>query len=144
MPNVDPTPAAMPSARPSSSRREAVRRAVAEACDAIAPAWPLDQLIAVNPLWPLTHQPLGDVAAVLGAPVVLCAGFWLGPQPIIILAFFTILDAIAYPLFTLFSLIAVLAQLRPWRFTWHPWAGLLLVVGGSFFIVDALLTGFAK
>ena len=67
MPNVDPTPAAMPSARPSSSRREAVRRAVAEACDAIAPTWPLDQLIAVNPLWPLTHLGLGEVAAVQGA-----------------------------------------------------------------------------
>jgi uncharacterized protein YbcC (UPF0753/DUF2309 family) len=67
MPNVDPTRAAMPSARPSSSRREAVRRAVAEACDAIAPTWPLDQLIAVNPLWPLTHLGLGEVAAVQGA-----------------------------------------------------------------------------
>ena len=71
-------------------------------------------------------------------------GLWLGAQPIIILAFFTILDAIAYVLFTLFSLVAVLAQLRPWRFTWHPWAGLVLMVGGSLFLVDALLTGFAK
>ena len=53
-------------------------------------------------------------------------------------------DAIAYPAFALFSLVAVLAQLRPWRFTWHPWAGLLLMLGGSLFLVDALLTGFAK
>lgn len=66
MPNLDPVRVATPSTRPSSTR-EAVRRAVAEACDAIAPTWPLDQLIAVNPLWPLTHQPLGEVAAALGA-----------------------------------------------------------------------------
>lgn len=71
-------------------------------------------------------------------------GSWLGAQPIIILAFFTILDLLAYPLFTLISLVAVLAQLRPRRFTWHPWAGLVLMVGGSLFLVDALLTGFAK
>ena len=71
-------------------------------------------------------------------------GSWLGAQPIIILAFFTILDLLAYPLFTLFSLVAVLAQLRPWRLTWHPWAGLVLMVGGSLFLADALLTGFAK
>jgi hypothetical protein len=71
-------------------------------------------------------------------------GFWLGPQPIIILSFFTILDALAYPLFTIFSLVAVLAQLRPFRFTWHPWAALLLMIAGLFFITDALLKSFAR
>lgn len=37
------------------------------ACERIAPAWPLDQLIAVNPWWPLTEQPLAVVSARLAA-----------------------------------------------------------------------------
>lgn len=37
------------------------------ACARIAPAWPLDQLIAVNPWWPLVDQPMPEVAARLAA-----------------------------------------------------------------------------
>lgn len=33
----------------------------------IAPNWPLDQMIAVNPYWPLRHQPIEEVAARLKA-----------------------------------------------------------------------------
>ena len=40
---------------------------VQNACDLIAPAWPLDQMIAVNPWWKMTDQPLPDVSAKLAA-----------------------------------------------------------------------------
>ena len=33
----------------------------------IAPNWPLDQMIAVNPYWPLRHQRIEEVAARLQA-----------------------------------------------------------------------------
>ncbi|GAA5525405.1 hypothetical protein Maes01_01974 [Microbulbifer aestuariivivens] len=38
-----------------------------DACPRIAPAWPLDQLIAVNPWWPLVDEPLPEVSARLAA-----------------------------------------------------------------------------
>jgi uncharacterized protein YbcC (UPF0753/DUF2309 family) len=37
------------------------------ACSRIAPTWPLDRFIAVNPFWPLTHKPLPLVAGELAA-----------------------------------------------------------------------------
>nr|MDH4457949.1 Na-translocating system protein MpsB [Nevskia sp.] len=37
--------------------------ACAQACKAIAPAWPLDRAIAVNPHWSRTGLPLRRVAA---------------------------------------------------------------------------------
>jgi uncharacterized protein YbcC (UPF0753/DUF2309 family) len=40
---------------------------VERACARIAPTWPLDRFIAVNPFWPLTHQPLPEVAGDLAA-----------------------------------------------------------------------------
>jgi uncharacterized protein YbcC (UPF0753/DUF2309 family) len=49
----------------------ALREAAERACARIAPTWPLDRFIAVNPFWPLTNRPLpevaGDVAALSGA-----------------------------------------------------------------------------
>lgn len=46
----------------------AASRAAAErACERIAPTWPLDRFIAVNPFWPLTHKPLPEVAGELAA-----------------------------------------------------------------------------
>ncbi|WP_460885452.1 YbcC family protein [Pseudoduganella ginsengisoli] len=51
-----------------------VERACAEACSAIAPAWPLDRAIAVNPHWARIGMPLRRVAArmaVLGSIGVL-------------------------------------------------------------------------
>jgi uncharacterized protein YbcC (UPF0753/DUF2309 family) len=45
------------------------------ACARIAPTWPLDRFIAVNPFWPLTHKPLpevaGELAALSGARVLM-------------------------------------------------------------------------
>lgn len=41
--------------------------AVSAACDAIAPSWPLDRLIAVNPYWGFVHRPIEEAAATLGA-----------------------------------------------------------------------------
>ncbi|MBX3162155.1 MAG: DUF2309 domain-containing protein [Deltaproteobacteria bacterium] len=45
----------------------AVREAAARACARIAPTWPLDRFIAVNPFWPLTHRPVSEVAGELVA-----------------------------------------------------------------------------
>ena len=45
------------------------------ACARIAPTWPLDRFIAVNPFWPLTHKPIaevaGDLAALSGAHLLM-------------------------------------------------------------------------
>lgn len=40
-----------------------ISRACQQACDSIAPAWPLDQSIAVNPHWHRIQMPLRTVAA---------------------------------------------------------------------------------
>ena len=45
----------------------ALEDAVERACARIAPTWPLDRFIAVNPFWPLTHKPLPEVAGDLAA-----------------------------------------------------------------------------
>ena len=45
----------------------ASRDAAERACARIAPTWPLDRFIAVNPFWPLTHKPLPEVAADVAA-----------------------------------------------------------------------------
>ncbi len=42
-------------------------QAARQACQRIAPCWPLDKMIAVNPWWQLRHQTLVDVAANLAA-----------------------------------------------------------------------------
>ena len=49
--------------------------AVDRACASIAPTWPLDRFIAVNPFWPRTDKPLpevaGDLAALSGARLLM-------------------------------------------------------------------------
>jgi len=45
----------------------ALGRSVAQACQRIAPTWPLDQFIAVNPWWGFVDQPVATAAAQLGA-----------------------------------------------------------------------------
>lgn len=45
----------------------AVTDAADRACARIAPTWPLDRFIALNPFWPLTHKPLPEVAGELAA-----------------------------------------------------------------------------
>lgn len=42
---------------------EAIAQACQRACDSIAPTWPLDQSIAVNPHWKRIHLPVRTVAA---------------------------------------------------------------------------------
>jgi uncharacterized protein len=44
-----------------------LKAAADRACARIAPTWPLDRFIALNPFWPLTHKPLADVAGELAA-----------------------------------------------------------------------------
>ncbi|CAN5902853.1 YbcC family protein [soil metagenome] len=41
--------------------------AAERACARIAPTWPLDRFIALNPFWPLTHKPVSEVAGELAA-----------------------------------------------------------------------------
>ncbi len=50
-----------------SNERSNVRAAVEAACAKIAPAWPLDRMIAVNPYWGWTARPVHEAAAELGA-----------------------------------------------------------------------------
>lgn len=45
----------------------ALKDAVERACASIAPTWPLDRFIAVNPFWPRTDKPLPQVAGELAA-----------------------------------------------------------------------------
>ncbi|WKW12618.1 DUF2309 domain-containing protein [Pseudogemmatithrix spongiicola] len=47
--------------------RAQVRAHIDAACARIAPAWPLDRLIAVNPYWGWTDRPIADAAATIGA-----------------------------------------------------------------------------
>lgn len=61
------TPAiAVPASRPPAASAS-VEPAIAEACAAIAPTWPLDRFIAVNPFWGWVDRPLPEAAAHLGA-----------------------------------------------------------------------------
>lgn len=61
-----------PSAPPPPAE---VRAAVERACARIAPTWPLDRFIAVNPLWHRTERPLpvvaGELAALSGATLLM-------------------------------------------------------------------------
>ncbi|HUQ41425.1 MAG TPA: putative inorganic carbon transporter subunit DabA, partial [Candidatus Limnocylindrales bacterium] len=57
------------------SDHAALREAADRACARIAPTWPLDRFIAVNPFWPLTNRPLqevaGDLAALSGGRLIM-------------------------------------------------------------------------
>ncbi len=52
------------------------------ACARVAPTWPLDRFIAVNPFWPLTHKPLpvvaGELAALSGARLLMPREWYAG------------------------------------------------------------------
>jgi len=54
---------------------DALKDAAERACAQIAPTWPLDRFIAVNPFWARTHRPLaeiaGDLAALSGARLLM-------------------------------------------------------------------------
>ncbi len=49
----------------NSGPSTSVLDAASEACSRIAPNWPLDQLIAVNPWWAMRHRPMAEVAGEL-------------------------------------------------------------------------------
>ena len=48
---------------PTKSWESRIDAACKQACDAIAPSWPLDSSIAVNPYWKRINRPLREVAA---------------------------------------------------------------------------------
>lgn len=54
-----------PPSLPDTSAITANADAIDRACARIAPAWPLDRLIAVNPFWGMVDQPFPEVAAKL-------------------------------------------------------------------------------
>ena len=60
---------------PTRCDDETLHRAIVAAIDSIAPAWPLDRMIAVNPYWGRIRQPFEDAAAALahtaGSPLTL-------------------------------------------------------------------------
>ncbi|MBX3585566.1 MAG: DUF2309 domain-containing protein [Ramlibacter sp.] len=66
-----PPAVALPCAQPAPGQPQPVaeeinsliERACAQACRAIAPAWPLDRAIAVNPHWERVDRPVREVAA---------------------------------------------------------------------------------
>ena len=53
----------------------ALKEAAERACAGIAPTWPLDRFIAVNPFWARTNKPLpkvaGELAALSGARLLM-------------------------------------------------------------------------
>lgn len=59
---------------------ETVARAIESATAIIAPAWPLDRLIAVNPYWGLIDKPFNEAAGVLaslaGSPMVMPVDYY--------------------------------------------------------------------
>ncbi len=59
-----------------------ITEAVERACARIAPTWPLDRFIAVNPFWPLVHRPLpevaGDLAALSGGRLLMPREWYAG------------------------------------------------------------------
>jgi uncharacterized protein YbcC (UPF0753/DUF2309 family) len=59
-----------------------LRAAVELACTRIAPTWPLDRFIAVNPFWPRTDHPLptvaGELAALSGASLLMPRAWYAG------------------------------------------------------------------
>ncbi len=50
----------------SSQTQTALDDAIAKACDRIAPNWPLDRFIAVNPHWGWIDRPIEDAASAIG------------------------------------------------------------------------------
>ena len=57
-----------------------LKASVAQACQRIAPTWPLDQFIAVNPYWGFVEQPIAQAANQLGklsgTPLVMPRSFY--------------------------------------------------------------------
>jgi len=52
---------------PGPSAGDALQEVIERACARIAPSWPLDRFVAVNPFWGLVDTPISDVAAKLGS-----------------------------------------------------------------------------
>jgi len=59
------TAASLPNAPREQEHDASVEAAIKSACARIAPSWPLDRFIAVNPFWELVETPLPEVAATL-------------------------------------------------------------------------------
>ncbi|MBX3634528.1 MAG: DUF2309 domain-containing protein [Rubrivivax sp.] len=60
----------------AQTAQHALAEAIARACDRMAPAWPLDRAIAVNPHWGWIDQPIEEAVAAVGV----LAGMKLLPE----------------------------------------------------------------
>ena len=58
-----------------------VRPAIDAACARVAPTWPLDQFIAVNPYWGWRELPAAEVAAQIAEQVAACHSSPTTPIP---------------------------------------------------------------
>lgn len=60
---------------PAMVEKDLIHSAVASAIDSVAPTWPLDRMIAVNPYWGQIHKPFKEVALsqakIAGSPLTL-------------------------------------------------------------------------
>jgi len=69
-------------AKPTSPPVASVQIAIDAACARIAPTWPLDRFIAVNPYWGQLERPIATAAAQLaglsGSPMLMPRGWMLG------------------------------------------------------------------
>ena len=67
--------------QPTAVRAEIPRSVLEDACERIAPLWPLDRFVAVNPYLGLTDHRFDEAAALLaatvGARATLPASFYL-------------------------------------------------------------------
>lgn len=57
----------MTATHPLNTSDSKFANAIAQACHSIAPTWPLDKSIAVNPFWKMIDQPFSEVSAKLAA-----------------------------------------------------------------------------
>ena len=64
-------------ARRSPAMTTELEQAITQACARIAPSWPLDRLIAVNPFWGFVNAPIEHAAAELSAR---SSATWLMPR----------------------------------------------------------------
>ena len=58
---------ALDTSHPAPATAPSLQPAIDQACARIAPTWPLDRFIAVNPYWGHLDQPIAAAAAELAA-----------------------------------------------------------------------------
>ena len=123
----------------------ALKEAAERACARIAPTWPLDRFIAVNPFWPSTDKPLpevaGELAALSGARLLMPREWYAEEWRAGRLRFDHLWEAIAESgkAVTEDDLIALFWILRGWDGAWSAAVGVIVVVI-NFLLAGAILS----